>query len=65
MRTYIRFSEDHSVAIQESLPEIKELIDAAESVNVPLFEVTRIDGVKLLVNAQEIRTISAGKSKDK
>jgi hypothetical protein len=65
MRTYIRFSEDHSVAIQEPLPEIRKLIDATESANVPLFEVTRIDGVKLLVNAQEIRTISAGKSKDK
>jgi hypothetical protein len=65
MRTYIRFSEDHSVAIQESLPEIKKLIDATESASVPLFEVTRIDGLKLLVNAQEIRTISAGKSKDK
>jgi hypothetical protein len=63
MRTYIRFSEDHSVAIQESLPEVTKLIDATESANVPLFEVTRIDGVKLLVNAKEIRTISAGKTK--
>jgi hypothetical protein len=65
MRTYIRFSEDHSVAIQESLPELRELIGAAESASVPLFEVTRIDGVKLLVNAKEIRTISAGKVKEK
>jgi hypothetical protein len=64
MRTYIRFSEDHSVAIQESLPEVRELIAGTESANVPLFEVTRIDGVKLLVNAKEVRTISAGKTKD-
>jgi hypothetical protein len=64
MRTYIRFGDDHAVAIQESLPEVKRLIDETESANVPLFEVTRIDGVKLLVNAKEVRTISAGKTKD-
>jgi hypothetical protein len=34
MRTYIRFSEDHSVAIQESLLEITKLIEATESANV-------------------------------
>ncbi|HEY4778351.1 MAG TPA: hypothetical protein VIH47_02020 [Solirubrobacterales bacterium] len=64
MPTYIRFGDDHSVAIQETLAEAKKLIDEVGSANVPLFEVTRIDGAKLLVNAKEVRTISAGKTKD-
>jgi hypothetical protein len=63
MPTYIRFGDDHSVAVQEQLAEVKRLIDDVEASNVPLFEVTRIDGAKLLVNAREVRTISAGKTK--
>jgi len=38
MRTYIRFSEDHSVAIQEDLAEAKALINATEETDVPLFD---------------------------
>ena len=64
MHTYIRFSEDHSVAVQESLAELRKLVVESESAKVPLFEATRIDGVKLLVNANEVRTISEGKKKD-
>ncbi len=62
--SYIRFSEDHSVAVQESFTELKTLVVKSEAAKVPLFEATRIDGVKLLVNANEVRTISEGKQKD-
>ena len=31
---------------------------------VPLFEATRVDGAKLLVNATEFWTITEGKKKD-
>ena len=64
MPTYIRFSEDHSVVVLESFGEIEERIRAAESLGIPLFEVTRADGPKLLVNASTIRTVSEGKKKD-
>jgi hypothetical protein len=64
MPTYIRFGDDHSVAVQESFSEIKQLIGEAESAPVPFFEVSRIDGAKLLVNAGEVWTISEGKKKD-
>ncbi|MFN8162333.1 MAG: hypothetical protein U0R26_00565 [Solirubrobacterales bacterium] len=63
MPTYIRFGDDHSVAVQESLAEIRRLIEESES-KVGLFEATRIDGAKLLVNANEVWTISEGKKKD-
>jgi uncharacterized protein YlzI (FlbEa/FlbD family) len=64
MPTYIRFSEDHSVAVSESLEEVEERIRAAEATQVGLFEATRTDGPKMLINAHEIRTISEGKKKD-
>jgi uncharacterized protein YlzI (FlbEa/FlbD family) len=62
--TYVRFSEDHSVIVSESLPEVLKLIRDCESAQVPLFEATRIDGPKMLINANEIRSISEGKKKD-
>jgi uncharacterized protein YlzI (FlbEa/FlbD family) len=62
--TYIRFSEDHSVVVLESFEEIEGRIRAAEASKIPLFEVTRADGPKLLVNASMIRTVSEGKKKD-
>jgi hypothetical protein len=64
MPTYVRFGDDHSVAVQETLVEIKKLIDESETAQVPLFEATRIDGAKMLVNATEVWTISEGKKKD-
>jgi uncharacterized protein YlzI (FlbEa/FlbD family) len=64
MPTYIRFSEDHSVVVLESFEEIEQRIRAAETTALPLFEVTRADGPKLLVNASTIRTVSEGKKKD-
>jgi uncharacterized protein YlzI (FlbEa/FlbD family) len=64
MPTYIRFSEDHSLAVLESYEEIVSRIRAAEASPVPLFEATRADGPKMLVNASEIRTVSEGKKKD-
>jgi hypothetical protein len=64
MPTYIRFGDDHYIAIQEPLAVVRKLIDESGSESLPLFEVTRVDGPKLLVNANEIRTISAGKTKD-
>ena len=64
MPTYIRFSEDHSVVVLESFEEIEQRIRAAEAAKIPLFEVTRADGPKLLVNAGTIRTVSEGKKKD-
>jgi uncharacterized protein YlzI (FlbEa/FlbD family) len=64
MPTYIRFSEDHSVVVLESFEEIEQRIRAAEATAIPLFEVTRADGPKLLVNASAIRTVSEGKKKD-
>jgi hypothetical protein len=64
MPTYIRFSEDHSVVVMESFEEIEQRIRAAETAKIPLFEVTRADGPKLLVNASTIRTVSEGKKKD-
>jgi hypothetical protein len=62
--TYIRFSEDHSVVVLESFAEIERRIHEAEAARIPLFEVTRADGPKLLVNAGTIRTVSEGKRKD-
>jgi uncharacterized protein YlzI (FlbEa/FlbD family) len=64
MPTYIRFSEDHSVVVLESFEEIERRIGEAEAGKIPLFEVTRADGPKLLVNASTIRTVSEGKKKD-
>lgn len=64
MPTYIRFSEDHSVVVLESFDEIERRIREAEGAKIPLFEVTRADGPKLLVNAGTIRTVSEGKQKD-
>jgi hypothetical protein len=64
MPTYIRFSEDHSLAVLESYEEIVDRIRAAEASKVPLFEATRTDGPRMLVNAGEIRTVSEGKKKD-
>jgi hypothetical protein len=64
MPTYIRFSEDHSLAVLESFAEIEKRIREAEAAEVPLFEATRTDGPRMLVNANEIRTISEGKKKD-
>jgi hypothetical protein len=64
MPTYIRFSEDHSVAVSESLEEVEERIRACESMDVRLFEATRSDGPKMLISADQIRTISEGKKKD-
>lgn len=64
MPTYIRFSEDHSLAVLESYEEIVSRIRAAEASKVPLFEATRTDGPKMLVNASEIRTVSERKKKD-
>ena len=64
MPTYIRFGDDHSVAVQESLAEIKKLIDEAETAQVPLFEATRIDGAKMLVNATGFWSVTEGKKKD-
>ena len=64
MPTYIRFSEDHSVVVLESFEEIEQRIREAEAAKIPLFEVTRADGPKLLVNAGTIRTVSEGKKKD-
>jgi uncharacterized protein YlzI (FlbEa/FlbD family) len=64
MPTYIRFSEDHSVVVLESFEEIGRRIREAEAATIPLFEVTRADGPKLLVNASTIRTVSEGKKKD-
>jgi hypothetical protein len=64
MPTYIRFSEDHSVVVLEGFAEITRRIREAETAPLPLFEVTRADGPKLLVNANAIRTVSEGKKKD-
>jgi hypothetical protein len=63
MTTYIRFGDDHSVAVQEDYEEIKRLIAAGETTKVPMFEVTRIDGARLLVNTREVWTISEGRKK--
>ena len=60
MPTYIRFSEDHSVVVLESFGEIEQRIRVAEAAAIPLFEVTRIDGPKLLVNASDDRTDLGG-----
>jgi uncharacterized protein YlzI (FlbEa/FlbD family) len=64
MPTYIRFSEDHSIVVSESFAEIANLIREAEAAQIPLFEATRIDGPKMLINANGIRSISEGKKKD-
>jgi hypothetical protein len=64
MPTYIRFGDDHSVAVQEALDQVKVLIDAAESSTLPRFEVTRIDGARMLVNASQVWTVTEGKKKD-
>ena len=64
MPTYIRFGDDHSVAVQEGLPEVRKLIEASEPLNPPRFEVTRIDGARMLVNANQVWTVTEGKKKD-
>lgn len=64
MPTYIRFGDDHSIAIQETLEEIRQLIDAAEVAKVPIFEATRIDGAKLLINPSELWTVTEGRKKE-
>lgn len=64
MPTYIRFGDDHSIAVQESLEEIRGLIGAAEAAKVPIFEATRIDGAKLLINPSELWTVTEGRTKE-
>ena len=64
MPTYIRFSEDHSIVVSETLAEIAALIRESEASKIPLFEATRIDGPKMMINANGIRSISEGKKKD-
>lgn len=64
MPTYIRFHADHSIAVQESLEEIRSRIDAAEAAKVPIFEATRIDGAKLLVNPSELWTVTEGRKRE-
>jgi hypothetical protein len=61
--TYIRFGDDHYVAVQEDYAEIRRLIDDAAAGTVPLFEATRIDGPRMLLNAIAIRTVTEGKQK--
>ena len=65
MSTYIRFGDDHSVAVQETLAELRRLIDESESAKVPIFEATRIDGAKMLVNPSEVWTITEGRKKER
>jgi hypothetical protein len=62
--TYIRFGDDHYVAVNEGWDEVRRRIEAAEAAKAPLFEATRIDGARMLLNAGEVRTITEGKSKD-
>jgi uncharacterized protein YlzI (FlbEa/FlbD family) len=62
--TYIRFGDDHYIAVQEEFAEVRKRIEESESTRMPLFEATRIDGTRMLLNANEIRTISEGKKKD-
>lgn len=64
MPTYIRFGDDHSIAVQETLDEIRQRIGAAETAKVPIFEATRIDGAKLLVNPSELWTVTEGRKKE-
>lgn len=64
MPTYIRFGDDHSIAVQESLDEIRQRIDAAEAARVPIIDATRIDGAKLLVNPSELWTVTEGRKKE-
>lgn len=64
MPTYIRFGDDHSIAVQESLADIRRLIVEAETAKVPIFEATRIDGAKLLVNPSELWTVTEGRKKE-
>ena len=65
MPTYIRFGDDHSIAVQESLAEIRRLIDEAEAAaKVPVFEATRVDGAKLLVNPSELWTVTEGRKQE-
>ena len=64
MPTYIRFGDDHYIAVQEEFAEIRQRIEESESARMPLFEATRVDGTRMLLNANEIRTISEGKKKD-
>jgi hypothetical protein len=61
MPTYLRFGDDHSVAIQEPYEEVKRRIAATASQAVPMFEVTRVDGARLFVNANELWTVSEGR----
>lgn len=46
------------------MAEIKGLIRAAEAATVPMFEATRIDGAKMLVNPVELWTVTEGRKKD-
>lgn len=65
MPTYLRFGDDHSVAVTEDYEEVRRRIEASQASPVPIFEVTRIDGARLLVNANELWTVSEGKRKEK
>ncbi len=64
MPTSLRFGDDHYIAVQEEFAEVRQRIEESESSQMPLFEATRVDGTRMLLNANEIRTISEGKKKD-
>lgn len=63
MPTYLRFGDDHSVAVHETYEDVKKLIVTAAAQPVPMFEVTRVDGARLFVNADELWTVSEGRQK--
>lgn len=63
MPTYLRFGDDHSVAVQEPYEDVKARIVKAEAQAVPMFEVTRVDGARLFVNANELWTVSEGRQR--
>jgi hypothetical protein len=63
MPTYIRFGDDHYVAVQEGWTEVRRLIAEAQAAAIPLFEATRVDGAKMMLNAAEVRTITEGRDK--
>jgi len=63
MATYLRFGDDHSVAVDEAYEAVKDRIEAVKGEAVPMFEVTRVDGARLFVNANELWTVSEGRRK--
>lgn len=58
VKAFVRFEKGNRLAVTETPQEVQSAIRALGTPHVPLVELTRTSGNKVLVNAHRITTIS-------